>query len=133
MHVTRSVRVPSARWTARQQLLGPGGQHAECDRLASRGGVRRGGLDRAERFAKTPRGRTSRQAPAPAVAQDARGQARNRELALEQVQNSSQRLWPFPARGAQPNRHALPSSAGSTKRRAGERKPGRRPPTATID
>jgi ribosome-associated protein len=66
-----------------------------------------------------------------AVAQDARSQARNRELALERLRDKLAAAVVIPKR----RRPTKPSKAASerrlrAKRRASERKRGRRPPAA---
>lgn len=69
-----------------------------------------------------------------AVAQDARSQSRNRELALERL---AERLA-IALRTPRPRRSTRPTGASrerrlSEKRRAGERKRARRPPSAEQD
>ena len=69
-----------------------------------------------------------------AVAQDARSQARNRELALERLRRRLREALAVP----RPRRPTAPTSAArkrrlTDKRRAAERKRARRPPRAEDD
>jgi ribosome-associated protein len=66
-----------------------------------------------------------------AVAQDARSQARNRELALERLRERLARALAVrrPRRATRPSRSARETRL-KDKRARGERKRGRRPPAA---
>jgi ribosome-associated protein len=69
-----------------------------------------------------------------AVAQDARGQARNRELALERLRQRLRAALAVP----RPRRPTAPSTAArerrlAAKRRASQRKRARRPPGSEDD
>jgi len=131
MRVTRDVSVPLAEVTIRtSRSSGPGGQHANVtdsrveavfDVAASqalREDERRRVMARAGRVVT-------------AVAQDGRGQARNRELALERLRARLATAL-FVPRTRRPTR----PSAGArrrrveAKRRTSDRKQGRRPPAA---
>jgi len=131
MRVTRDVSVPLAEVTIRtSRSSGPGGQHANVtdsrveavfDVAASAAlseDERRRVMARAGRVVT-------------AVAQDGRGQARNRELALERLRARLATAL-FVPRTRRPTR----PSAGArrrrveAKRRTSDRKQGRRPPAA---
>lgn len=129
MRVTRDVAVPHAEIVMRvSRSSGPGGQHANvtASRVEASFDVRA-----SEVLSDSQKARISaRLGPVVrAVAQDARSQARNRELALERLRD---RLA-----GAlhvqRPRRPTKPSKAAKArrldaKRRGAERKQGRRPP-----
>lgn len=121
--VTRSVRIPLREIEIRTaRSSGPGGQHANVtesrveavfDVEASRA------LDEDQR--RRVAARCGRRVTA--VAQDARGQARNRELALERLREKLARALAVPVR----RRPTSPSRAARearlrAKRRRGERK-----------
>ena len=107
---------------------GPGGQHANV--TASR--VEAVFDVEASQALDEPSGRACSSAPAPtvtAVAQDARGQSRNRELALQRLAQKLAAALAVPRR----RRPTRPTKASrhrrlEQKRRAGERKRGRRRP-----
>lgn len=131
MRVTRSVQVPLREIELRtSRSSGPGGQHANVtasrveavfDVAASRS------LTEAQRRRVTAKvgDRLT------AVAQDARSQARNRELALERLRDKLARALAVPRK-----RRATKPTRGSTerrlaaKKRVGERKRGRKRPPA---
>jgi ribosome-associated protein len=112
---------------------GPGGQHANvtASRIEAAFDVRE---SRALTDAQRQRVLARCGPLVTAVAQDARSQARNRELALQRL---SERL----ARGlavARPRRATRPTAASrhrrlEVKRQAAERKRGRRPPAGDAD
>jgi ribosome-associated protein len=112
---------------------GPGGQHANV--TASRveavfDVVSSPTLDEAQRARLLERSGPT----VSAVAQDARGQARNRELALERLAAKIAAALRVPRR----RRATRPTRASrrrrlDQKRRTGERKRGRRPPPAEGD
>ena len=114
---------------ARQPLLGPRRPARQRHRLAGRSGLRRRGLARRSTRRSA---RACSSAPAPtvtAVAQDARGQSRNRELALrgwrEKIAAGLRGAAPPPADQAD---QGLAHRRLEQKRRIGERKRGRRRP-----
>ncbi len=128
--ITHDVSIPMAEITIRaSRSSGPGGQHANvtASRIEAIFDVRRSAaLGEAQRERLM-----ARCGPlVTAIAQDARSQARNRELALARL---AERL----ARGlaVQTPRRATRPTAGSRRRRldvkrqAAERKRGRRPPS----
>jgi ribosome-associated protein len=109
---------------------GPGGQHANvtASRVEAVFDVAASpSLDEAQRARLLERSGPI----VTAVAQDARGQARNRELALERLAAkiaAAQRV-PRRRRATRPT-HASRRRRLEQKRRTGERKRGRRPPPA---
>jgi ribosome-associated protein len=112
---------------------GPGGQHANvtASRVEAVFDVRASAaLDEAQRARLIERA-----GPVlTAVAQEARGQARNRELALERLGEkiAAGLATPKRRRATKPTATARRRRLES-KRRAGERKRARRPPTADDD
>ncbi len=112
---------------------GPGGQHANvtASRVEAVFDVRASGaLDDAQRARLLERAGPV----VAAVAQDARGQARNRELALERLAEKIAAALVVPRR----RRPTKPSRAArqrrlERKRKLGERKQGRRRPTGEGD
>ena len=106
---------------------GPGGQHANKTASRIEASLRRPRLAVAERAAQGPDRRPARARGVTAVSQDARGQARNREIALERLRR---RL----ADAAAPRKQRRPTRPGraareerlQAKRRQSERKRHRR-------
>jgi ribosome-associated protein len=129
MPVARGTAIPLAEIELRaSRSSGPGGQHANV--TASRI-VARFDVEASTALSETQKRRIqSRIGPVvTAVAQDARSQARNRELALERLQH---RLTAALA-VARPRRATKPTAGSRTrrieaKRRQGERKQARRRP-----
>ena len=131
MPIARGVALPLAEVTLRaSRSSGPGGQHANV--TASR---IEAVFDVAASETLTPtqkeRVRARLGARVTAVAQDARSQARNRELALERLRERLAAALAVP-RSRTPTR---PSAAArrrtqEAKRRQAERKQQRRPPAA---
>jgi len=129
MQVTRSVRVPLREVELRtSRSSGPGGQHANV--TASRVEAV---FDVAASSALSDhqRRRVIARAGAQitAVAQDARSQARNRELALERLRDKLAKALAVPRK----RRPTKPTKASrvrrlDAKKRTGERKRGRRRP-----
>jgi len=131
LRVNRELTLPLAEITLRtSRSSGPGGQHANVtasrvealfDVLAS------------PSLTESQRARLlARAGPRlVAVAQDERSQARNRELALRRLAERLARALTVP-RKRRPTRPTAASRARrlNTKRRASERKLGRRPPSA---
>ncbi|MDE3071072.1 MAG: aminoacyl-tRNA hydrolase [Acidobacteriota bacterium] len=131
MRVGRELTIPLPEITVRtSRSSGPGGQHANVtasrveaifDVLASTT------LSEAQRA----RVRARAGERVVAIAQDARSQARNRELALERLAERIERALAVPR-----SRHATRPSAAARgrrladKRRAAERKEGRRRPSS---
>jgi ribosome-associated protein len=131
MPVTRDVAIPLREITLRaSRSSGPGGQHANvtASRVeASFEVAASGALSEAQKERVTARcGPVVR-----AVAQDARSQARNRELALERLRERLARALAVrrPRRATRPSRSARETRL-KDKRARGERKRGRRPPAA---
>jgi ribosome-associated protein len=131
MAVTRDVAIPLSEVTVRtSRSSGPGGQHANV--TASRVEV---SFDAAASPSLTDAQRERVLAKCGpvvrAVAQDARSQARNRELALERLRDRLARALHVP----RPRRPTRPSKAGrvrreQSKRRQAQRKRDRRRPAA---
>jgi ribosome-associated protein len=131
LRVNARLRLPLAEIELRtSRSSGPGGQHANvtASRVEAVFDVEASGsLDGAER-ARLP----ERLGPVvTAVAQDARSQSRNRELALERLAAKLAAALVVPQR----RRPTKPTRASrqrrlEQKRRAGERKRGRRRPSA---
>jgi ribosome-associated protein len=130
MPVTRDVAVPLREVVVRaSRSSGPGGQHANV--TASRVEA---SFDVSASAALTDAQKarvTARCGPVVrAVAQDARSQSRNRELALERLRDRLARALAVPR-----PRHATRPTAASrarrleAKRRAAQRKRARRPPS----
>jgi ribosome-associated protein len=132
LHVTRDVSIPVSEITLRtSRSSGPGGQHANvtASRVEAIFDV-----DASRALSEEQRQRLkARCGPRiTAVAQDARSQARNRELALERLR---QRI----ARGLHVHRARRPTKPAraarerrlASKRRRGEIKRGRRRPDAS--
>ena len=131
LRVNRELAIPLAEITVRaSRSSGPGGQHANVtasrieasfDVLASLS------------LSESQRGRIlARAGPrVAAIAQDERSQARNRELALQRLAERLARALAVP-RKRRPTRPTPASRARrlEAKRRAAQRKLGRRPPTA---
>lgn len=129
LHVNRELSIPLSEITLRvSRSSGPGGQHANVTASRVEASFDVAG---SPTLSDTQRQRIlARLGPrVVAVAQDTRGQARNRELALQRL---AERL----ARGltvARPRRATRPTSASrerrlQAKRRGAERKRERRPP-----
>ena len=131
LRITREVAIPLREVELRaSRSSGPGGQHANVtdSRIEA-------SFDVAASESLTPAQRArimSRAGPVVrAVAQDARSQQRNRELALERLRARLAQALHVPR-----SRKATRPTRGSrqrrldAKRRAGERKQGRRRPTA---
>jgi ribosome-associated protein len=134
MRVTRSVRIPLAEIETRaSRSSGPGGQHANV--TASRVEAV---FDVRDSRALTPvqkerlAGRLGERVSA--VAQDARSQARNRELALERLREriAAGLAVPRRRRPTQPTAEARARRLAA-KRRASARKRERRPPVPDDD
>jgi ribosome-associated protein len=129
MIINRELAVPLAEIELRtSRSSGPGGQHAnvtasrveavfDLGEAASLTGSQR------ERLRRRYGGRVT------AVAQDARSQARNRELALERLRErlAAGLVVPKRRRASKPTKAARERRLES-KRRTSERKRGRRPP-----
>ena len=131
MRVTRDVSLPLSEVDVRvSRSSGPGGQHANV--TASRVEAV---LDVASTSALSEEQRRrvmARVGPRiVAVAQDTRSQARNRELALERLRGrlASALAVQRKRKPTRPSRAARERRL-DTKRRAGERKRARRPPSA---
>lgn len=131
MRVTRDVSLPLSEVDVRvSRSSGPGGQHANV--TASRVEAV---LDVASTSALSEEQRRrvmARVGPRiVAVAQDTRSQARNRELALERLRGrlTSALAVQRKRKPTRPSRAARERRL-DTKRRAGERKRARRPPSA---
>ncbi|HXS44009.1 MAG TPA: alternative ribosome rescue aminoacyl-tRNA hydrolase ArfB [Solirubrobacteraceae bacterium] len=131
MRVTRDVAVPLREVVLRaSRSSGPGGQHANvtASRVEASFDVAASGALSDEQKARV----MARCGPVVrAVAQDARSQARNRELALERLRaRLEQALAVRRARRATGPTRASKVRRLERKRRAGERKRGRRRPSA---
>jgi ribosome-associated protein len=131
MRVTRDVAVPLREVVLRaSRSSGPGGQHANvtASRVEASFDVAASGALSDEQKARV----MARCGPVVrAVAQDARSQARNRELALERLRaRLEQALAVRRARRATGPTQASKVRRLERKRRAGERKRGRRRPSA---
>jgi len=131
MRVTRDVAVPLREVVLRaSRSSGPGGQHANvtASRVEASFDVAASGALSDEQKARV----MARCGPVVrAVAQDARSQARNRELALERLRaRLEQALAVRRARRATAPTRASKVRRLERKRRAGERKRGRRRPSA---
>ena len=134
MWITRDVAVPLREITLRaSRSSGPGGQHANV--TASRveavfDVVASSALTEAQKARLMARcGPVVR-----AVAQDARSQARNRELALERLRERLARALHVP-RSRRPTRPTKASGVRreQSKRRQAQRKRERRPPSGSDD
>lgn len=131
MPVARDTAIPLTEIALRtSRSSGPGGQHANVtasrveavfDVAASRALTE----DQKRRVIARTGPRLT------AVAQDARGQSRNRELALERLRSRLAKALavPRPRRATRPTRTARPRRLAA-KRRQGQRKSTRRPPAA---
>ena len=134
MIVRRGVEVPLSEIKVRaSRSSGPGGQHANvtASRVEATFDVASSNaLSEAQK-----RRVTERLGPrVTAVAQDARGQARNRELALERLRRRLRAALAVP----RPRRPTAPTAGSrerrlAEKRRAAQRKRARRPPGAEDD
>jgi len=129
MPVARGVAIPLAEVTLRaSRSSGPGGQHANvtASRIEATFDV---GASQALTPAQKERLRARCGALVTAVAQDARSQARNRELALERLRARLAAGLAMP-RARTPTRPTAASRRrrAEAKRRQAERKAGRRPP-----
>jgi ribosome-associated protein len=132
--VNRDVSIPMSEITVRaSRSSGPGGQHANvtASRIEASFDVRESRV-----LTDAQRQRVlARCGPlVTAVAQDARSQARNRELALGRLSERLARALTVP----RPRRATRPTAASrrrrlDVKRQAAERKRGRRPPSAEAD
>ena len=129
MPVTGSVAIPLAEIELRaSRSSGPGGQHANvtASRIEAVFDVQASQTltpDEKQRIVERLGGRPT------AIAQDARGQARNRELALERLRERLARALavPRPRRPTRASRAARERRL-ERKRRQGARKRARRPP-----
>lgn len=131
MRVTRSVRIPLREIELRtSRSSGPGGQHANvtASRVEAVFDV-----TASQSLSDVQRRRVIGKAGErlTAIAQDARSQARNRELALERLREKLATALAVPRsrRPTKPTRAAKERRLAA-KRRASERKRGRRPPSA---
>jgi ribosome-associated protein len=130
LKIDERLAIPMAEVELRaSRSSGPGGQHANV--TASRveavfDVAASAALDEAQRARLTERAGPT----VTAVAQDARGQARNRELALQRLaaKIAAGLRVPRRRRATRPTR-ASRARRLEQKRRAGERKRARRPPT----
>ncbi len=130
LRVGRELRIPLAEIVLRtSRSSGPGGQHANvtASRVEASFDVRASAT-----LSESQRERLlARAGPrVTAVAQDARSQTRNRELALARLSERLERALAVPRK----RRPTRPTAASRTrrldaKRRASRRKLGRRPPT----
>jgi ribosome-associated protein len=129
MIVTRDVAVPLREITVRaSRSSGPGGQHANVTASRVEASF---DVARSEALTETQRTRVmSRCGPVVrAVAQDARSQARNRELALERLRERLARALHVPrARTATKPTRASRVRREQAKRRQSQRKAERRRP-----
>lgn len=129
LHITRDVSLPLDEVLLRtSRSSGPGGQHANV--TASRVEAVFEVAESASLTDEQKRRITARCGPrVVAVAQDARGQARNRALALERLtaRLAAGLAVPRPRRPTRPSRAAKAKRLDS-KRRQGERKQARRRP-----
>jgi ribosome-associated protein len=132
--VRRGVEVPLSEIVVRaSRSSGPGGQHANvtASRIEAVFDVESSTAlsdEQKRRVIKKVGPRVT------AVAQDARSQARNRELALERLRRRLREALAVP----RPRRPTAPTAAArkrrlTDKRRAAERKRARRPPRAEDD
>ncbi len=130
LHVTRSVAIPLDEITLRaSRSSGPGGQHANvtASRIEAVFDVAASEALSDEQKARVVAAYGPRVV---AVAQDARSQARNRELALERLRERLARaLVVRRARKATRPTKASKTRRLDAKRRASERKQGRRRPS----
>jgi ribosome-associated protein len=134
LHITERLTIPLVEIVLRtSRSSGPGGQHANVtasrveasfDVLAS------------QALSESQRARVLARAGerVVAVAQDERSQSRNRELALKRLAERLTRALAVPRK----RRPTRPTAASRTrrldaKRRASQRKLGRRPPSADAD
>jgi ribosome-associated protein len=129
LRVDRTLSIPLAEVRVRaSRSSGPGGQHANV--TASRVEASFDVLDSVSLSDAQRERLLARAGPrVAAVAQDARSQARNRELALERLRKRLARALQPP----KPRRATRPTAASrerrlQAKRRASERKRERRPP-----
>ncbi len=131
MRIRRDVSIPLAEIVLRaSRSSGPGGQHANvtASRIeASFDVAASSSLTEAQKARIVARAGPR----VTAVAQDARGQARNRELALERLRRrlASALAVQRPRQATKPSRAAKQRRL-EAKRQQGERKRGRRPPGA---
>jgi ribosome-associated protein len=130
MRVTSSVAVPLAEVVVRaSRSSGPGGQHANvtASRIEAVFDV-----DASEALSGQQRALLKRKVGdrVTAVAQDARSQARNREMALERLREKIEEglRRPKPRRPTKPSRAAR-ERRKDQKRRQSQRKAQRRPPS----
>ncbi|HEX5224511.1 MAG TPA: alternative ribosome rescue aminoacyl-tRNA hydrolase ArfB [Solirubrobacteraceae bacterium] len=134
LRVNDRVSVPLSEVTLRtSRSSGPGGQHANVTASRVEAVFE---VDRSTALSDAQRARVhARLGPrVVAVAQDARSQARNRELALQRL---AERLA-IALRTPRPRHATRPTVASrerrlEAKRRAGERKRARRPPAGEQD
>jgi ribosome-associated protein len=134
LHITERLTIPLAEIVLRtSRSSGPGGQHANVtasrveasfDVLASQA------LSESQRVRVMARAGER----VVAVAQDERSQSRNRELALKRLAERLTRALSVPRK----RRPTRPTAASRTrrldaKRRASQRKLGRRPPSTDAD
>jgi ribosome-associated protein len=134
LHITERLTIPLAEIVLRtSRSSGPGGQHANVtasrveasfDVLASQA------LSESQRVRVLARAGER----VVAVAQDERSQSRNRELALKRLAERLTRALSVPRK----RRPTRPTAASRTrrldaKRRASQRKLGRRPPSTDAD
>jgi ribosome-associated protein len=134
MELGRGVRVPLSEVTVRtSRSSGPGGQHANV--TSSRVEAIFDVAASAALSAEQKRRVIARCGPrVRAVAQDARGQARNRELALERLRRRLSAALVTPRRRV--STRPTKASVGrrlDAKRRQGQRKRERRPPGESGD
>jgi ribosome-associated protein len=130
MPVTRDVAVPLREVVVRaSRSSGPGGQHANVTASRVEASFE---VSASSALSDGQKARvTARCGPVVrAVAQDARSQARNRELALERLRERLARALALP----RPRHATRPTAASRTrrleaKRRAAQRKRARRPPS----
>jgi ribosome-associated protein len=131
LRINRELAIPLAEITLRaSRSSGPGGQHANvtASRVEASFDVRASPTlseEQRERLLARVGERPT------AIAQDARSQARNRELALRRLAERLARALVVP-RKRRPTRPTAASRVRrlDAKRRAGKRKLDRRPPTA---
>ena len=134
MVVKRGIELPLSEITVRaSRSSGPGGQHANvtASRVEAVFDV-----ESSSALTEAQKGRVIQKLGprVTAVAQDARGQARNRELALERLRRRLRAALatPRPRRPTAPTRAARERRLAE-KRRASERKRARRRPGAQDD
>jgi ribosome-associated protein len=134
LRINRELAIPLAEITIRaSRSSGPGGQHANV--TASRIEASFDVLASSSLSERQRERALARVGPRlVAIAQDQRSQARNRELALRRLAERLARALAVP-RQRRPTRPTAASRARrlDAKRRAGERKLGRRPPSAQDD